>query len=76
MLHPSGGVGELPGGSLQIKWMNASEERTLGMWAIERELIRFLERRCRENRCGATLKATLGPSLSAAKSRRAQSTRG
>jgi hypothetical protein len=46
------------------------------MWAIERELIRFLERRCRENRCGATLKATLGPSLSAAKSRRAQSTRG
>ena len=63
-------------GSLQLKWTNASEEQALGMWAIERELIRFLERRRRESRSGTTLKATLRASLNATKSKRARAARG
>src|SRR5580700_10562133 len=48
-------------GSLQLKRTNASEnpseDQKLGMWAIERELIRFLEDHRRENRPRTTLKA-------------------
>ena len=46
------------------------------MWAIEREVIRFLKRRGRENRSGNTLKATLRASLKATKSMRARVARG
>jgi DNA topoisomerase IB len=63
-------------GSLQLKGANASEEQALGMWAIEREVIRFLKRRGRENRSGVTLKATLRASLKATKSMRARVARG
>jgi DNA topoisomerase I len=67
-------------GSLQLKRTNASEnpseDQKLGMWAIERELIRFLEDHRRENRPRTTLKATLRASLSAAKSRRRRAARG
>jgi DNA topoisomerase-1 len=63
-------------GSLQLKGANASEEQAPGMWAIEREVIRFLKRRGRENRSGNTLKATLRASLKATKSMRARVARG
>ncbi len=62
-------------GSLQLKRADASEEQALGMWAIERELIRFLERRRRENRSGVTLTAALRASLKATKSTRARAAR-
>jgi DNA topoisomerase-1 len=63
-------------GSLQLKWTNASKEPAFGMWAIERELIRFLDGRRREMRSGATLRATLRASLGAAKPRRARGAHG
>jgi DNA topoisomerase-1 len=63
-------------GSLQLEGANASEEQAPGMWAIEREVIRFLKRRGRENRSGNTLKATLRASLKATKSMRARVARG
>jgi hypothetical protein len=63
-------------GSLQLKWTNASDEQAFGMWAIERDLIRFLKDRRRENRSGPMLKATLKASPRAAKSRRARAARG
>ena len=63
-------------GSLQLKRANASEEQAPGMWAIEREVVRFLKRRGRENRSGVTLKTTLRASLKATKLARAQAARG
>jgi DNA topoisomerase-1 len=58
-------------GSLQIKRINVCNRQTAGIWAIERELIHFLESRRRAKRSEATLKAKLRTSLKAARSRRA-----
>ena len=58
-------------GSLQLKRINVSKHQAAGIWAIERELIRFLERRRRAKRPDATLKAKLRASLNAARTSRA-----
>jgi DNA topoisomerase IB len=67
-IHPAVLEGYLAG-SLRLKQANisenASEEKKLGMWAIERDLIRFLEGHRRRNQSGATLKAALRASLGA-----------
>ena len=58
-IHPAVLEGYLAG-SFRLKQTNlsenASEEQKLGMWAIERDLIRFLEGHRRRNQSGATLK--------------------
>src|SRR5436305_871710 len=46
-------------GSLQIKRINVCNRQTAGIWAIERELIHFLESRRRAKRSEAMLKAKL-----------------
>jgi DNA topoisomerase I len=60
-------------GSLRIKWTALSNDQVSGMMTIEREVIRFLDRRLRdaESSTGPTLTAALKASLSArARSRR------
>jgi DNA topoisomerase IB len=54
-------------GSMRFRWANSEATPAAGMWAIERELIRFLAARSRKRRPPATLKAILTASLRAAK---------
>jgi DNA topoisomerase-1 len=62
-------------GSLQLKRVHVSKHQAAGIWAIEHELIHFLESRRGAKRQEATLKAKLRASLKAARSRYADSTR-
>jgi DNA topoisomerase-1 len=62
-------------GSLQLKRINVSNYQTAGIWAIERELIHFLESRPRAKRPQAALKAKLRASLKARRCDRAEGDR-
>jgi DNA topoisomerase-1 len=58
-------------GSLRLKWRVTNERTANGLWAIERELIRFLHKQRPQQPEPHSLKATLVKSLKSVKSRSA-----